>query len=79
MVIYTIVVYGGYMLWNKSNEKNMILIPIIVATFMFCAWVYWVGYTQDKYCFDPEKYVADQYHALMHIVGSVGHNLIMLL
>lgn len=79
VAIFLIVMYGAYVLWNKNDKENIFMTSIIVSTFLFCIWVYYCGYVQEKYCFDKTSCVANQYHALMHIIASAGHNLIIFL
>jgi hypothetical protein len=78
IVIAGIVLYGGYMLYKKSDKSISINIFIII-TFLACVFLYIYGCFTNNYCFHPDAIVANNYHALMHIVGSIGHNLIILL
>jgi len=71
IAIYLVVLYGSYVLWKKGKYENIFLTSIIVATFLFCVWVYYCGYVQEKYCFDKKSCIANQYHGLMHIIASV--------
>jgi len=77
-IIGSVVIYGGYVLWNKSDETNNMIITIIVVAFLFCVWVYVYGYKKKQFCFNSEKCIADKYHCLMHIIASIGHHLIII-
>ena len=82
IAIYGIVLYGAYHIYSKYNKYNLfffLYLSLIVFTFLCCIYVYYYGYTQHKYCFDPNKNTSYIYHAIMHVVSSFGHNMIMLL
>jgi hypothetical protein len=77
-VISFIVLYGGYMLYKKSN-KSISLNIFIIITFLACLLLYIYGYFTKNFCFHPDTIVANKYHVLMHIIGSIGHNAIIFL
>jgi glucan phosphoethanolaminetransferase (alkaline phosphatase superfamily) len=79
IVIGLIAIYGGYVLWSKWEGSNPIVTALIISTFLFCIWVYICGYCRKNYCFCDEKCVADRYHSFMHLIGSLGHHLIVLM
>lgn len=81
--VFCVVIYGGNMLWNKyllcHEFENFIPTFIVVVAFSFCIFVYIYGYLKQNYCFHSQKCVADVYHALLHLISSFGHHLIILL
>jgi hypothetical protein len=76
--IVFIVLYGGYILYKKSN-KSISLNIFIIITFLACVLLYIYGYFTNNFCFHPDTIVANKYHVLMHIIGSIGHNAIIFL
>jgi hypothetical protein len=81
IMIHLLVLYGGYMLYNKfcTEDCNRLLTGIIVMFFLSNVYLYIYGYCIGDYCFHPELCVGNNYHALMHIMGSIGHHFIIFL
>lgn len=80
--VYSIILYGGYLLYKKfdiTSIRNLLLIGVIVSTFLITVYFYIYGYSTNQYCYDNDKKVGNLYHAIMHIICSLGHNLIILL
>jgi len=80
IVIFAIFFWGldaFYRKW-KSPESNRIIGGLVLSTCAFVIWVYYYGYIFKIYCFDTDQDRSNMWHALMHFVGSLGHNLIML-
>lgn len=73
-IISTIFFYGLY-LYMKSLSKKKNYFPFLSISIVM--WFYIGGYFLDKYCFDPNLHCAEVYHAVIHIVGSLGHHSIM--
>jgi len=82
-VISCIVLYGGYVFFQKCRDGvgrgGISIATMIVFTFLATIFLYVYGYFHGKFCFSEDVNVANMYHSLMHIVGSVGHHLIVLL
>jgi len=85
--IFCIISYGTYMLYYKitieSNDLvifNVILyvIPIVIS-FLLCGFLFTYGYYKNQYCFHSKKCIGDKYHALLHVISSIGHHLIIFL
>ena len=76
--ITAIVVYGGYMLYNKTT-KNQINLFLIVLSFLGCIFFFFYGYYVNEYCYHPDKYVGDTFHCMLHLISSFGHHLIIFL
>jgi hypothetical protein len=74
-----IVLFGGYTLYKKRTTSHPIAIFFCVLTFLFCIMVYIYGFFTNQFCFHPDCDVGNQFHACMHIVGSIGHHAIILL
>jgi len=83
IAVYSIVFYGGYLFFTKlmkiKNQTEYIVSTLIVTTFLYVVYLYHYGYSCNKYCFCDDKSVANLYHSLMHVVGSIGHLLIIIL
>jgi hypothetical protein len=77
--IVFIVLYGGYLLWNKTNNNNLFYAIFIAITCAICGYIYIYGYIKNEYCFNCEKCTANKYHTLMHFISSFGHNCIIFL
>ena len=78
--IFSIVLYGGNLAYTKLSLPGFGLGSSvgIVTTFLFCIVAYYYGYCNNKYCFDPDSEVGDLYHAILHIIASVGHHMIIM-
>jgi hypothetical protein len=78
--IYAFVVFGGYTFYTKcgTETSNWCKIASIWIFFIFSVVVYMVGQQYDCFCFDPIPYVSTFYHGLMHVISSIGHNMIIL-
>lgn len=72
IIIASIFFYGGYILYTKFN-KNPTLNIIIITTFLACLWLYFYG------CFDKNPAISTKCRALLHMIGSFGHHLIIFL
>jgi hypothetical protein len=46
-------------------------------SFIYVIYLYYFGYYNNKYCFDKNKKNQMKWHALLHLVSSFGHNLII--
>jgi len=93
IAIATIVVYGGYLFIKKLVTKNftfqyediskqwkMYLSAFIIPiTFLTTCVLYVYGYYTNSYCFHEDCEYANEYHAFLHAISSIGHHLIILL
>ena len=79
-VILLIFLYGGYRLREKMNMSLYGIIKnlVIISTCLCVIWFYCYGYIAQDLCFHPIPEIATIYHIFMHIIGSLGHNMIML-
>ena len=89
--IFSIFLYGSYQLSNKISQQisqpitigntigNTGQILLIVASFLATFYLYIYGYWFQKYCFHENPQIGDQYHSLVHLIGSIGHHLILFL
>ena len=78
--VYAFITFGGYTFYTKCGTKssNWCKIASIWAFFIFSIVVYTVGQKYECFCFDPTQYVSNFYHGLVHILSSLGHNMIIL-
>jgi hypothetical protein len=79
LAVLSVVIYGGYILYNKINVNKYINIFILFICFILCIFFYIYGYFQKIYCFDPDKYISENYHSIMHILASIGHHFVVFL
>ena len=91
--ILGVVLYGGYLFFNKLNyllySKTVYETPIfifkiflssfIITTFISTIYLYCYGYYCKDYCFYHDKVIADIYHSLLHLISFLGHLGIMIL
>ena len=77
--VLSIVIHGGYSLYIKININKCLHCSIIIITFLSCVYFYIYGFFTQKYCFCHEKCIAQKYHFIMHIIGSMGHHFIIFL
>jgi hypothetical protein len=81
--IFLVVCYGAYVFYGKSrkqiNEFQYAISIIIVFTFLAVAYMYIYGYFTNQFCFDKDINIGNTYHSLLHIVSSLGHDLIMIM
>jgi hypothetical protein len=86
-IAYSIIVIGGIVF-----AKKILYAPItdlikyirfngislaIIATFALTVLLYALGYSCNKFCFDTNIPVSQRWHALMHVIASVGHHMIV--
>lgn len=79
--IGAVVLFGGYTYYEKimkTTEKPWITI-IPPLFFLATIYLYIYGFFTDTYCYHPNLYTANQFHAFMHLVGSIGHHFIVLI
>lgn len=83
MAILCVVFYGGFLFYKKCHLINDLLeyvyVGFIVTTFVSTIYLYYVGYVYKKYCYCENKESAQQFHALLHLISSLGHHMILLL
>lgn len=77
--ITMVVLYGGFMLYNKITDDNALYVIAVVILFLLVNYLYFYGYCTNQYCFHPNKYMGDLSHALIHISSSIGHHFITFL
>ena len=79
--ISLVVFYGGYVFYNLNLQSTIyshLWRGFILSTFLFCILVYYYGYIEHKFCFHSNKTIGNQYHAMLHFIGSIGHHMIIL-
>jgi len=79
IAILLVIIYGGYLLFQKMCAKHAFTCFLIILTFFLVAYLYIYGYTNKMYCFSEDKSVGDAYHSILHLISSVGHHLIIIL
>ena len=77
--IFSVFYYGSYQLSRKISYENTPVIILIVASFLATIYLYFYGFLVSEYCFHKDKQIGDRYHALLHLIGSIGHHLIIFL
>jgi hypothetical protein len=71
--------YGAYMLYKNINTISNTYFTAIISTFIATIILYYYGYSKECFCFDKDKYISENYQALLHIIGLIGHSMIILL
>jgi hypothetical protein len=79
IAVISIVLYGSYILYKKISSKNRSTIFLIITTFLLTIFLYYYGYCTNNYCYNPDKFIGDIYHTLLHIISSIGHHFIIFL
>jgi len=79
IAVLSIVLYGGYVFYNKINTNKWMNFFAIIITFLLCIYLYIYGFIVKQYCFCDEKCVAQRYHFVMHMISSIGHHFIIFL
>lgn len=64
---------------GTTTTKNTKQLVLIILTFFFCIFVYVYGYFNQSFCFDACAETAQLFHCMMHMIGSMGHHLILFL
>lgn len=77
LFIFSIIIYGAWKLSKKWSSVKSWQLAVCILTFLFCVWIYLYGFFTKSYCFDP--LYGKLYHALMHLVSSIGHHMIIFL
>jgi hypothetical protein len=78
--IISVVFYGGYVYFKKIHKDHDSWISVLPFVFFLSTiFLYVYGYFVDDFCFNKKEEIANYYHALLHICGSVGHHFIVLL
>ena len=75
--IVAIVLYGGFMLYNKIIIDNLHKVILICSSFISVLVYFFYGYYNKKYCYDQNY--SNHYHCLLHFISSVGHHFIIFL
>jgi hypothetical protein len=80
-----VVLYGGKTWFeqvsSKTNTEELSVIGFHVPLMTFAAVCvfYLGGYCITQFCYHPEHKIATRYHAVLHIISSIGHHAILLL
>jgi len=78
VIVITVILYGGYIFYIKYPSIHTVKSLLIIATFLTTLLLYHYGYVTNQYCFDTDSAMANLYHALLHVVSSIGHTLIII-
>ena len=73
-IVIGFIFLNGLILFLTKKNKNI----FIILTFLFVVYVYIYGYVNNKYVFDKNNQISKKYHFFMHLIGSIGHHLIVL-
>jgi hypothetical protein len=79
MAVYAVAIYGAYHIYSRSSWNQLLMLLVIISTFLVTLVLYEYGLRHSKYCFDPDPLLSQMYHGYMHIIGSIGHHLVMCL
>jgi len=76
-VIFLVFLYGLYCLYPKINSISKIYLGCIIVSFLTVVTFYLFGKINGCFCFNEDNCIAENYMALVHIFGLIGHNLII--
>jgi hypothetical protein len=84
IAILCIVLYGGNLffhkfLTNETSVKYWVFSFFIVSAFLLTLYLFIYGYITNSFCFYEDRNKANLYHSLLHIISSIGHNLIIMM
>lgn len=79
VAVYSVAIYGAYHIYSHSSWNQFCMLLVIISTFLITLVLYEYGFRHNKYCFDPDPIMSQMYHGYMHIIGSIGHHLVMCL
>jgi hypothetical protein len=77
IAIAMVVSYGGYVLYQNTNNISRTYLVAVISTFIATILLYYYGYINKCFCFDQDNCIAENYMALLHIFSSIGHNMII--
>ena len=77
--IIGIVVYGGHLLYKKTNNENKFYVGCIIFLFLTSIYLYYYGYCTNNYCYHPDKCIGNKYHCALHCISSIAHHMITFL
>jgi len=81
--IIGIVIYGGYIFYKKcltlDGWSQYTIAAAIIITFLSTIFLYYYGYLTNQFCYCEDETQAYYYHSALHIIASIGHNLIIYL
>ena len=68
---------------SQDERKKGLLLPLyfsllIIGSFLGTFFLFFWGRQTKSYCFDEDEKVSEVYHALLHLLSSVGHHLIII-
>ena len=83
IAIFAIAFYGGYIFFEKckhiTRTSQIILAIITVYTFLATIYLYYYGYINNAYCYHEDTRIGNLYHSFLHLISSIGHNIIVIL
>jgi hypothetical protein len=79
IAISFVIIYGGFVLFQKMSVKHAFTCFLIILTFLLTIYLYIYGYMNKVYCFSEDSRIANAYHSILHMLSSLGHNLIIIL
>jgi len=79
--IIAVIIYGGSLYYKKTNlrigDTDLMINYVPIVCFYLTVFLYLYGDITDQYCFDKTGEIANNYHALLHIISSIGHHAIV--
>ena len=65
--------------YNKLDKPIRLYHLVAVITLLGTIVLYYLGYIQNRFCFDCDQTTADFYHGFMHFISCIGHICIVLI
>lgn len=81
LAISSVVILGGNCFFSKYNDLSFNLSftysLCIMAAFILVVLLYFYGYLANQFCYDENKDFAYICHSILHVIGSIGHHMII--
>jgi hypothetical protein len=77
IAILSVVILGAKYYISKYNDLSLTYSLCIIATFILVVLLYFYGYLANQFCYDKNKDFAYICHSILHLIGSIGHHMII--
>jgi hypothetical protein len=83
VAIFSCVACGAYVLYSKlagvTYAIEWLLVFCICMTFIGNIVLFYYGYLYKQFCYCDDHEMRNVWHSYLHLLGSIGHHLIMML
>lgn len=77
LAISSVVILGGNYFFSKRNDLSLTYSLCVITTFILVVLLYFYGYLANQFCYDENKDFAYICHSILHLIGSIGHHMII--